>query len=188
MAVKLADAGSLMPAYHDIDGEPCTVSRRNCTEILRGQWGFDGIIVSTTRRYRCSTIITRSPPTRRKPRRSPSGRAWTWSFRATCFFTGIEQAVDRGILDVDDVNGAVLRVLVEKSRLGLFEHPFADEEGIAFNLPAHRTVAIEAAEKSITLLTNDGILPLSAEKTTALIGPLADEPNAGLSGYSFPST
>ena len=187
MAVKLADAGSLMPAYHDIDGEPCTVSRRNCTEILRGQWGFDGIIVSD---YEAISLLYDHHKVA-----ADKAEAAALAIRAgmdvelpgaTCFFTGIEQAVDRGILDVDDVNGAVLRVLVEKSRLGLFEHPFADEEGIAFNLPAHRTVAIEAAEKSITLLTNDGILPLSAEKTTALIGPLADEPNAGLSGYSFP--
>ena len=46
MAVKLGGAGSLIPAYHDIDGEPCTSSHHLITEILRNQWGFDGIVVS----------------------------------------------------------------------------------------------------------------------------------------------
>ena len=46
MAVKLADAGSVMPAYHDIDGESCHASRRLLTDILREQWGFDGLVVA----------------------------------------------------------------------------------------------------------------------------------------------
>ena len=46
MAVKQANAGSVMPAYHDIDNEPCHSSRFLLTEVLRGQWGFDGLVVA----------------------------------------------------------------------------------------------------------------------------------------------
>ncbi|MFL9966542.1 glycoside hydrolase family 3 N-terminal domain-containing protein [Paraburkholderia sediminicola] len=46
MAVKLADAGSIMPAYHDIDGVPCHADRSLLTDTLRGKWGFDGLAVA----------------------------------------------------------------------------------------------------------------------------------------------
>ncbi|MBP0587718.1 glycoside hydrolase family 3 protein, partial [Mycobacterium tuberculosis] len=46
VAVKLADAGSVMPAYHDIDNEPCHASRHLLTKVLREDWGFDGLVVA----------------------------------------------------------------------------------------------------------------------------------------------
>jgi beta-xylosidase len=80
----------------------------------------------------------------------------------------------------------VTRVLVEKSRLGLFENPYVEEAAITLNTQEHRKIAAEAAARSIVLLKNDGVLPLQDEGTTAVIGPLADDQLALFCGYSFP--
>jgi beta-glucosidase len=78
------------------------------------------------------------------------------------------------------------RVLTEKFRLGLFEHPYADENGIDLQNEATRQVARDVATQSVTLLENNGILPLGGKPRVALVGPTADDPLALLSGYSFP--
>jgi len=191
MAVKLANAGSVMPAYHDIDGEPSSASRRYITDILRNKWGFDGIVVSD---YEAISLLYDHHHVAKD-----AAEAAALALHAgidvelpgfTCYRTGIETALKRGILSIQDVDEAVMRVLIEKSRLGLFEKPYADEGAISFGAAEHRAIAVTAAEKSIVLLKNDGVLPIdpAAAKSglTALIGPLADERNAMYCGYSFP--
>jgi beta-xylosidase len=187
MAVKIGHAGSVMPAYHDIDGEPASSSRRHITGVLRNEWGFDGIVVSD---YEAVSLLHDHHGVARD-----SAEASALALGAgidvelpgfTCFRAGIEQAIQRKLITVQDVDAAVMRVLLEKIRLRLFEHPYVNEGGIAFNTPQHRRIAAEAAEKSIVLLKNDGLLPLAPAGKTALIGPLADDPFAFFSGYSFP--
>ena len=188
MAVKTAGAGSVMPAYHDLDGEPCSASIKNITEILRNEWGFDGIVVADYE------AVSQLHTDHRIARDAAESAAI--AIRAgldielpgyTCFRTGIIEAIDRGLLSVRDLNAAVLRVLTEKYRLGLFDNPYIDVEGVCLNSPEHRSAAREAAQKSIVLLKNDGILPLSSGGgTTAVIGSIADDRMATLCGYSFP--
>jgi beta-xylosidase len=187
MAVKLARAGSVMPAYHDLDGEPCSSSRHCITEVLREEWGFDGLVVSD---YEAVRLLFAHHGVARD-----EAEAAALALKAgmdmelpgfTCFRTGIEQALERGILKMSTVDAAVTRVLVEKSRLGLFEKPYADEGAVALNTEEHRQIAAQAAARSIVLLKNDGTLPLRDEGTTALIGPLADDQLAVFCGYSFP--
>jgi beta-xylosidase len=187
MAVKLAGAGSVMPAYHDIDGEPCSSSRRYLTQILRERWGFDGLIVSD---YEAVRLLYAHHGVARD-RAEAAALALEAGMDVelpgfTCFGSGVEEALSRGILKMSTVDAAVTRVLVEKSRLGLFENPYADEGAISLNSSEHRKVAAEAAARSIVLLRNDGVLPLPDEGTTALIGPLADDQLALFCGYSFP--
>jgi beta-xylosidase len=187
MAVKLANAGSIMPAYHDLDGEPASSSKYYISEVLRGQWGFDGLVVSD---YEAVRLLYEQHRVARD-----EAEAAALALKAgidlelpgfTCFRTGVEEALARGILEMSTVDAAVERVLVEKSRLGLFENPYAEEGAVILNSRQHRDIAAEAAARSIVLLKNDGILPLADVGTTALIGPLADDQLAVFSGYSFP--
>ena len=187
MAVKLAGAGSVMPAYHDIDGEPCSASRHYITEVLRERWGFDGLVVSD---YEAIRLLYAHHGVARD-----EAEAAALALQAgmdmelpgfTCFKTGVEKALARGILEIGTLDAAVRRVLVEKSRLGLFENPYVDEGAITLNSSEHRKIAAEAAARSIVLLKNDGVLPLQDKGTTALIGPLADDQLAVFCGYSFP--
>ena len=187
MAVKLANAGSVMPAYHDIDGEPLHASKKYINDLLRDEWGFDGIVVSDyvginylSTEHRVAADYTEATALAVKAGVDMELPAYD------CYGEGIKKAIDKGLLSVNDIDACVYRILKEKSRLGLFENPFTDEGPVILNSDESRKLAKEAALKSIILLKNDGILPLKNIRKMALIGPLADDPLCFFGGYSFP--
>lgn len=186
MAVKLADAGSVMPAYHDIDGEPCHASPHLLTEVLREQWGFDGIVVAD---YIGVSLLYRHHTTS-----EDGAAAMAASLNAGLDIelpgeecaVQIKQALDRGLTSMATVDQAVRRVLLEKFRIGLFEKPYADEGAIALQTADSVALARQVAEQSIVVVANTGVLPLKPTQSVALIGPCADDPLALLGDYSFP--
>jgi len=188
MAVKQANAGSVMPAYHDIDGEPCHASHLLLTEVLRKQWGFDGIVVAD---YVGISLLYRDHKVA-----GDAAEAAALAFNAGLDIelpgedcaVHLKTALDRGQITIEKINEIVTRVLTEKFRLGLFEHPYPDEDQITLRTPEAIEVAAEVARQSVVILENKGILPLSSGqgKRIAVIGPTAADPMALLSGYSFP--
>jgi len=104
----------------------------------------------------------------------------------TTYKQGLVQAVQRGLLSMEDLDGAVLNILREKFRQGLFENPYIDTGSISLNSNENHELALEAATKSLVLLKNEGMLPLSFGTKLAVIGPLADHPYAMYNGYSAP--
>jgi beta-glucosidase-like glycosyl hydrolase len=186
MAVKLADAGSVMPAYHDIDGEPCHASPHLLTEVLREQWGFDGIVVAD---YIGVSLLYKHHTTS-----EDGAAAMAASLNAGLDIelpgeecaVQIKQALDRGLTSMAVVDQAVRRVLLEKFRIGLFEKPYADEGAIALQTADAVALARQVAEQSIVVVANTGVLPLKPTQSVALIGPCADDPLALLGDYSFP--
>jgi beta-xylosidase len=188
MAVKQANAGSVMPAYHDIDNVPCHSFRHLLTEVLRDQWGFDGLVVAD---YVGVSLLYRDHGVAADP-----AEAAALAFNAGLDIelpgedcaVHLKTALERGQITIEKIDAIVGRVLTEKFRLGLFEHPYADEEKIALRTPEALEVACDVARQSIVILENNGILPLesSRPKRIALIGPTAADPMALLSGYSFP--
>lgn len=191
MAIKQANAGSVMPAYHDIDGQPAHSDYRLMTELLREQWGFDGLIVAD---YIGVSLLYQHHGTAQDAR-----DAARQSFHAGL---DVELPGDDcvGKLDPNDqdampdavLDACVTRVLTEKFRLGLFEQPYTDENAIRLQQPETIALARQIASQSLVLLENEGILPLqdlslqNKRQTIAVIGPTADDPLAHLSGYSFP--
>ena len=187
MAVKLAGASSVMPAYHDIDGVPLHQSYEYLTRILREEWGFQGTIVSdyegisqlhTDHRTQGDYSSTAAAALRAGVDVELPG--------STVYRKSLRKALEEGKLEMAVLDQAVKRVLTQKFRLGLFDNPWADEGALQLNTPEHRSLAREAAAKSMVLLKNDGILPLKEDTKLALIGPLADDPLGMYSGYSFP--
>ncbi|SFO16534.1 beta-glucosidase [Cohaesibacter marisflavi] len=186
MAVKLANAGSVMPAYHDIDNEPVHASRHLLTKVLREDWGFDGLIVAD---YVGVSLLYQHHGVA-----SDEAEAAALSFNAGLDIElpgddcakDLEDAVKRGLLTEETINEIVKRVLVEKFRIGLFEKPYADDSAVTLQSEKAVDVAREVAEQSVVIVSNDGILPLSGQKKIAVIGPTADDPLALLGDYSFP--
>ncbi|MDF3827630.1 MULTISPECIES: glycoside hydrolase family 3 N-terminal domain-containing protein [unclassified Pseudocitrobacter] len=186
MAVKLANAGSVMPAYHDIDNQPGHSDAFLLTTLLRERWGFDGIVVAD---YGGVSLLHQHHGVSEDAAHSA----------ALAFNAGLDvelpkddcarhlaQALERGLISMAKIDEIVARLLTEKFRLGLFEHPYTDESAISLQSPATRQVAREVATRSITLLENRNILPLAGKPRVAVVGPTADDPLALLSGYSFP--
>ena len=188
MAVKQANVGSVMPAYHDIDNEPCHSSHYLLTTLLREQWGFDGLVVAD---YGGVTLLHIHHAVAKD-----KAEAAALSFNAGLDIElpgfdcteHLEQALKGGQISEEKINEIVTRILTEKFRLGLFENPYADENQLNLQAESARKVAKEVAVQSIVLLENRGVLPLDATGSPklAVIGPTADDQLAMFSGYSFP--
>lgn len=185
-AVSLGNARSVMASYNEIDGVPSHANKKLLTDILRNEWGFSGILVSDysgieqiLKRHHlggteedAAEMAIRAGVDMELPDRS--------------IYPLLPGMVREGRIDISDINTAVARILGEKFRLGLFENPYAEENSVTkfINNGQHRALALEAAQKAMVLLKNDGLLPLSDKKigSVAVIGPHADETLLG--GYS----
>jgi beta-glucosidase len=187
MAVREGGALSVMNAYQDFDGEPPAASHWLLTEVLRQEWGFDGLVVAD---YGSVTFLYQL-------HRVAAGRteAAALALKAGLdvelpnpidFPEGLKDALAQGLIDMADLDRAVSRVLRIKFRLGLFESPYVDPSAVELNRPEDQALAAEVARKSMTLLSNNGLLPLSASITRlAVLGPNAHDRLALFGNYSF---
>ncbi|MGL6258967.1 glycoside hydrolase family 3 N-terminal domain-containing protein [Vibrio sp. WXL210] len=186
MAVKLGKAGSVMPAYHDIDNSPCHSSHHLLTQVLREEWGFDGLVVAD---YGGVDLLCAHHGVA-----SDKAEAAALSFNAglDCELPDdqcsryLKGALVKGLIEHNKIDQIVARVLEVKFRLGLFEQPYVNVDNIEFQQQHTKGIAYQVALQSIVMLENKGILPLKKEKKVAVIGPTADDQLALLGGYSFP--
>ena len=186
MAVKLAAAASVMPAYHDIDNEPLHASRHLLTDILRGQWGFEGIIVADYIGVSLLETHHRVAADAMQAAVLAFGAGLDVELPGSDCAPHLVKAMNQGLISIEDIDAAVRRVLTDKFRLGLFEQPYTDETAINLRSEQAVTLACEAAEQAIVVMDNNGILPLANNLKLAVIGPTADDPLALLGDYSFP--
>ncbi|ADG20166.1 glycoside hydrolase family 3 N-terminal domain-containing protein [Paraburkholderia atlantica] len=189
MAVKLANAGSVMPAYHDVDGVPCHGDRALLHDTLREKWGFDGLVVAD---YAGVDLLYSHHAVARD---SASAAALAFNSGLDVELPGhecavhLKEALERNEITEATIDTAVSRVLRVKFQLGLFENPYVDPERVDVKSAAAGDTAYQVALESAVLLRNQGdVLPLDANGADkiAVIGPTADDPLALLAGYSFP--
>ncbi|WP_235847595.1 glycoside hydrolase family 3 N-terminal domain-containing protein [Paenibacillus tuaregi] len=184
-----AGAASIMPAYNEIDGIPCTVHTGLLDGVLRKMWGFDGMVITD-----CGAINMLADG---HDTAEDGPDAAIQAIRAgidmemsgEMFGKYLVDAVNDGQLEMDVLDQAVRRVLALKFRLGLFEQPYADpkraEEVIGH--PEHIRLARQLAAEGAVLLKNEGVLPLSkAAGRVAVIGPNADQGYNQLGDYTSP--
>ncbi len=190
----IRDAGllSVMNAYHEMDGVPCGASRELLTDILRGQLGFEGLVVSDYFAVRMLFDYHHVAHSKAEAARSALEAGIDVELPGTdCYGEPLRQALESGAVRLEVVDQAVRRQLAMKFRLGLFEQPFAAPERAAevFDTPAQRAVALEIGRKSMVLLKNVGsLLPLSKTiGSIALIGPNADNVRHQMGDYSYPA-
>jgi len=186
-AVKEARLGSVMHAYDEVDGVPCVASRLLLTDILRDRWGFDGLVVSDYSGI--DELMTSHAMTTDK------ATAAVWALEAgvdvelpsAIFYDApLEEAVESGRVAMATLDLAVSRVLRAKFALGLFEQPYVDPDAAALPLERDTALAREIARRSMTLLANNGILPLApSARTVAVIGPTADDARNLIGDYAY---
>ena len=185
-----AGAVNVMSAYMDYNGVPASGNRRLLTDVLRGELGFDGFVVSDNNAVRSLETQHFAKDLTDAAVRAVSAGVDMEMCMFDPAFSRLAQAVRDGLVDEAVIDAAVRRVLTAKFRLGLFEAPYADEQGAADVLSSStsRDQAQAAAEASFVLLKNeDAALPLSAVSLTsvAVIGQLADSKRDTLGPWVF---
>ncbi|MGB9717280.1 MAG: glycoside hydrolase family 3 N-terminal domain-containing protein [Thermoproteota archaeon] len=188
-AVKVAGVLSVMNAYHEIDGVPCASSRMLLTDILRGEWGFQGLVVSD---YFAIRMLENFHNTA-KDAKDAAVQAIQAGIdvelpHVDCYGEPLLQAVGEGRVSEGLVDLAVSRVLRAKFLLGLFENPYVNPEEAKslFDRDEDRALALSAARESIILLKNNGVLPIrETVKSIAVVGPNADSKRNLHGDYSF---
>lgn len=173
-----AGAANLMSAYMDLNGVPATGNRWLLTDVLRGEWGFEGFVVSDANAAKSLEVQHFASDAADAGVRAISAGLDMEMAMFDPAFGHLPDAVAAGRVDEAVLDAAVRRVLAAKFRLGLFEQPYADEDAAPTILgdPGHREAARAAAERTVVLLKNDdAALPLDAGVlgSIAVIGELA---------------
>lgn len=174
------EAGALatMASFNDIAGIPAHANSWLLKEVLRGEWGFDGFVVSDfTGDF--ELVAHGYAADEREAARLAFLAGVDMSMASGLYVQHLPDLVRSGEVLEAAVDAAVLRVLNIKRKLGLFDDPFArmqPEGSEQDDLPRHRALARESARRSIVMLKNDGVLPLPKSAQIALIGPFAQGP------------
>ena len=168
-----AGAGSVMSSFNDVNGVPATANKWLLTDILRDEWGFDGFTVSDY------TSVGELTEHGLGTLAEVSARALKAGLDMDMVSEGVlknmDYCLEKGLLTEADIDVACRRILEAKYKLGLFENPYLRLGSQPVDREKYRSLALEAARKSIVLLKNDrNVLPLEKDAKVALIGPLAD--------------
>ena len=174
------DAGvdMIMPSFNSVSGIPSTANKHLLCDILRDEWGFDGIVNSDYAAVK--ELVTHGVAKDYKEcARLAFSAQCDIDMISPCYAGYLKELIEEGIFTEEELDRSVMRVLKLKQELGLFDDPYhgADPARVeALELcDEHRKIVRRAAEESAVLLKNDGVLPFSKEiKKIALIGPYAD--------------
>ena len=188
--IKEAKPLGVMSSYNTYDGVPVTGSPYFLTELLRGEYGFRGYVVSD------------SGAVKRLKNQHKTAADWetaivhavTAGLNVRTDFQGtdkyvlpLRKVVAAGRLSEEIIDARVTDILRVKFTLGLFDKPFADPEKVTdiVHKSEHEAVTLEAARKAMVLLKNDGLLPLDSKSYANVLvaGPLADDPLPMISRY-----
>ena len=182
-------ACSAMASFNDLNGVPCTVNSYTLRNILKGEFGLEGFVVSDANGIReCVTHGFAEDDMDAGVKALNAGLDMDMGTRI--FYNHIADAVKAGKVSMETLDDAVRRILSVKVWLGLFEHPYVPQDVIdmyAKALPKeHIALCEEAAEKSIVLLKNeDNLLPLDKSTKFTLVGELADRAGEVVGAWSL---
>ncbi|MBQ4265510.1 MAG: glycoside hydrolase family 3 C-terminal domain-containing protein [Clostridia bacterium] len=184
---KAVDAGvaSIMTAYGSIDGTPFTIDSVSLKDILRGELGFDGFVVTdwdnvnslVRRQHICETLEEASV--------LAANAGNDMIMTSTEFYQAVLSAVRDGRMQEAVLDEAVRHILTIKLRMNLLEKPEKKGKPGCFGCEEHLQHAKDAADKSLVLLKNDGVLPLKGVKKVAVIGPNADDIRAQYGDWTY---
>jgi beta-glucosidase len=173
-AAVAAGCAAIMPAFNSVAGVPMTAHIGLLRGFLRRKLGFDGVIISD---YNAIAELIQhgvaSDPV--EAAALALNASVDVDMMSGAYDRYLPDALARGLVDLEDINAAVRRVLRLKQKLGLFDDPYRHVAPAEYSARAHMELASDVARRAITLLSNRDILPLPADaRRIAVIGPLAD--------------
>ena len=183
-----AGAMTLMTSFNDNDGIPSTGNGFLVNDVLRGEWGFDGFVVSDWASI--YEMVNHGFAEDNKHAGELAINAGVdMDMMSYAYISHIEELINEGKVSMETIDTAVRNILRIKIRLGLFENPYVDDTKTeaTFYLPESLEAARKSAVESAVLLTNNGVLPLNKAKvkTVLVTGPMADAPHDQLGTWTF---
>lgn len=186
--IRKAGALGVMATYPTIDGVPVHASDKILTDLLRGELGFEGLVLSEGGGV--NTLVYTGLAKNEQEAAAMAANAGmdvSISFNQG-YFTEMIDNVEKGLVSMETIDRSVRRVLKMKFELGLFEHPYVDPMAAVkvSHTEENQALALEAAREGIVLLKNEQeLLPLSGEiKSIAVIGPNANDEKNQLGDYT----
>ena len=186
-ATAEAGAATLMTSFNEIDGIPSTGNKWLLKDILRGEWGWDGMVVTDWNS--AGEMIAHGFSRDLKHTAEQAVNAGVdMDMMSYGFIQYVEELVDEGKISEKEIDRAVRNILKLKFELGLFENPYIDEsapEKVNY-APEHLEAAKQCAIESAILLQNKrNVLPLDKARTILVTGPLADAPYEQMGTWAF---
>ncbi|MBO6096616.1 MAG: glycoside hydrolase family 3 C-terminal domain-containing protein [Bacteroidales bacterium] len=184
-AIK-AGAMTLMTSFNDNDGVPSTANAFVVKDVLRDEWGFDGLVVTDWDSM--GEMIDHGFGADRKDVAEKAVNAGVDMDMMTFgFLSHLEELVKSGAVSMKSIDNSVRNILRVKVMLGLFENPYVDVEAAKAvqYAPEHLASAQKSVEESVILLKNSGVLPLKGGQRILVTGPMADAPHDQLGTWAF---
>lgn len=180
---------TFMLGYQSMDGVPITANKWLLNDVLKGEWGFTGTLITDWDNVGRMVWEQKVMPDYVQAAATAVKAGNDLVMTTPQFFEAAQEAVATGILDEVDIDAAVRRILRLKFELGLFENPRSPDaarQALVIGCDEHRALNLEVARKSLVLLRNDGTLPLDASTACkiAIVGPNADDPQAMLGDWA----
>ncbi len=181
---------TFMLGYQTTDGVPITVNEWLLEEVLRGEWGYTGTLITDWDNVGRMVWEQRVQPDHAHAAAAAIKAGNDMIMTTPCFYQGALEAMVLGLLVESDLDAAVSRILTLKFELGLFEdprRPSAERIAAVVGTATHRALNLEVARKSLVLLSNDGTLPVvgtDRPRTIAVVGPLADDAETQLGDWA----
>lgn len=183
-AVK-AGVGSVMSAFNDLNGESASGSRYLLTDILRGELGFEGFVISDWGSVN-DLIHHRVAADEREAARIAFDAGVDMEMVSQCYIHHLAELIQTGEFTLQQLDEACRRILMAKFSLGLFENPYVERpDPVDLQMPAENLLASRrTAARGMVLLENNGLLPLNKQtRRIAVIGPYADQRRAMLGSW-----
>ena len=183
-AVVDEGVAAIMPAFVDVAGVAMTAHKHLLRDVLRVRWGFNGLIVSDYNAI--AELINHGVAADLSEAGALALKAGVdIDMMGDAYNKGLPDALARGDVTLDEIHEALVRVLNFKERLGLFDDPYRGiGKDVSHGHAKRRALAREAAQKSMVLVKNDGVLPLQNPQRLALVGPLCDAPADQLGAWA----
>ncbi|WP_449407425.1 exo-beta-d-1,3/1,6-glucosidase [Microbacterium maritypicum] len=179
---------TFMLGYQTTDGVPITVNDWLLSDVLRGEWGYTGTLITDWDNVGRMVWEQQVQPDYAHAAAAAVKAGNDMVMTTPGFYEGALEAVARGMLSSSDFDAAVTRILTLKFELGLFENPRLPQDGrdAVVGSAAHAELNLEVARRSLVLLENDGTLPLSPSSplSVAVVGPLADDAQTQLGDWA----
>ncbi|MBR2716659.1 MAG: glycoside hydrolase family 3 C-terminal domain-containing protein [Oscillospiraceae bacterium] len=182
-AVREAGVAQVMGAYNRTLGEPCCASELLLQQVLREEWGFEGMVVSDFTALK--DFYTGHKVTKDAPESAALALKHGCDMNLGFVYLSLPEALERGLVDEADIDKACRKVMEIRLRLGLYETPDSLRVDHALlDSPEHRALNLKAARESLVLLKNDGLLPLRGKfRSVAVLGPNAMSTRALMGNY-----